>query len=281
MGILSGLQTLSKNTLFPAGYVLIANVPFFQKLGNSAVETVKALPWGTNMTAWEETVRQTISTCWQGASTENFKALSNTTVIYPLYSAYSSCVNKAPVGAIATAATILSDHYWTIMTAAALGATFTVVNAVLKNSPYIKEHPVKRALTSFGLAGAAVYYGAGALDYPVSVQTITDVATNVLVVGGIVKVLAVGTIAISTLSRESSEGISKGWRWGCNAFIYAAGVFNWGGLPKGPAVEEKEEKKTPKKAVAKPKEKTPAKEKKEEERKSEPLVTPKKEDKLE
>jgi len=242
MTILDGPKTLIRNALFPAGYVLLSNIESMKNMGNYCIGHMKTLPWNTNIHAWGESGKNISSALWSGCTLENAQTLGNNVIVYPLSSAYHSIAAQAPVGAIATASTIFSDHYWSIGTAAALGVAFTLINAVLKRAPISKDHPYLRAATSAGLAGVATYYGANALQLEkVTPEMITAIAEKVLVIGAVFKVATVTTRVAFTAMRESSDWISWVFRGGCNVVIFTANSLNWGGLPEGPKIVKKDE----------------------------------------
>jgi hypothetical protein len=244
MTILDGPKTLIRNALFPAGYVLLGNIESLKNMGNFCVEQLKTLPWNTNTTAWVESGSNITSALWSGCTLDNAKTFGNNVLVYPISSAYQSITSQSSVGAFSTASTILSDHYWTIGTAAALGVSFTLINAVLKRTPMIKQHPYFRAATSIGLSAVATYYGANALQLQkVTPEMITEIAEKVLVIGAIFKVATVATRVAATAARESSDWISWAFRGGCNVVIFTANSLNWGGLPEGPKVVEKKKAK--------------------------------------
>lgn len=221
MTILDGPKTLISNALFPAGYVLLSYTESLKNLGNFCAQQITGLPLNTNITAWAESGKNVSYALWQGCTLENAITFGNYTLVYPISSTCQTLYHRSPVGAIADASTILTNHHWTIATAAAMGVSFTLINAVLKRSPLIKHHPYFRALTSLGLAGIATHFGADALGRSVTFDTITSIAVKVIAVGALIKTASL---------------TAKIVRGGCNAFIYVTDSLNWGGLPEGPKV---------------------------------------------
>ncbi len=230
MDIISGPKTLFRNTLFPAGFVLIGHLSDIEK---------KLGSFPKNGTAFRESAQDCLSSIWQGCSVANAKALGSSAVEFGS-SIGSSVYHLTPIGPIATAATALSDYKVEIGTAAVIGATATVIDAVLKRLPVIKHHPYLRVLTSIGLATGATYYAANALSpFTVDPQMIKDIAIKVLVIGGLAKATTSTTQVAFTVLRGSSEWVSWGFRGICSGVVKTADMLDFGSLPEGAKKVEK------------------------------------------
>ena len=131
------------------------------------------------------------------------------------------------------------SHNLEILTAAAIGATSTIINGILKQTPGIKNSPYLRLAASIGLGTAAVYVGGQELGFKVDPQKIIDIAIRIAIVGGCTKLIIKTTQLGFKGIRGSSDTIATGIRKICNFGIAVTEIFNWGSLPQGPAGRKK------------------------------------------
>lgn len=239
---LSGPKTLFvKNAFFPAAYVSIG-LFIENKLGSY----INGLRVSAASGTLGEFALNTTSDLWQGCSLENVQSFGNKTVAI-VSSTISSVVHRTPQGPIATAATALSNHYITVGSAAVIGGAATVFDSVLKRMPWIKYHPYLRVGTSIGLATAATYFGATALNLPMNPGVLFEIGTKAVIIGCCAQAILTTTSLGFKASRSSSELFSRIFRAYCTGMVYAADALSWGSLPEGAKnVEPKEEKKVAK-----------------------------------
>ena len=129
----------------------------------------------------------------------------------------------------------LRNHSLEIGTAAAIGATTTVVNAILAHTPGMKYWPKTRLVTSIALSTAGVMIGANwGLEQDINPQTIINIAVNVGIIGVEVKAVLIATRCTFKVIRSSTDLISLVIRKSCNGIIFITEKADWGTWPTEP-----------------------------------------------
>ncbi len=213
-GIWSGIKRLGSNTVYPAAFVVVGNY-----VRGCYQDTAAKLPTA------KAVLDEWAQSAYASLTVENAKSLAGSAV--DLTKSVTTSLSNLSSESVKTIATTLSNYDVEIQTAAAIGASATLIDAVLKRVPKINHYGAVRVATSISLATAAVYAGANfGLNRKVDPKLLLDIALKVGIVGAAWKV--------------STKVASFGFRafgetsyYGCRAIAYCLAKASYGELPQG------------------------------------------------
>ena len=242
--MVQGPRKLINNTVFPAAYVAIGHLLKIQ-------EKLPTISWD-NITDLKFNYGPKNITDFFLEKLESLKDHfpSNSTTLFP----NGTVLNGDFFSNAQQSFSSLQNHYYEIGTAAAIGATATIVNAILARTPGIKHWPKTRLVTAIVLSTAGVMAGAKfGLEQDINPQMILNIAIKVGIVGAGTKVAVVTIRASCKVIRGSTDIISRVIRKACNGVIFLTNRLDWGSWPTGPnhspSEKQKEVKENPKETV--------------------------------
>lgn len=213
--IFSGPAQIIRNAFFPAAFVTVGSFPSIEKLLpkiHLESANLDAIPGHVGHIA--TTLFQTLQ---NNTLSENAKGLLS--------------LPKKFVSVLDPKGFAFDDHQITIGTAAVIGASATAIDMLLKRAPFFKHHPNLRVGFSLSLASVVTFYGAGALEIPVNLQTLKNIAIKVGIVGGgYTAALGVANLGFKALG-GSADLLASGVRHFCNAGIGIVNTLNWASAP--------------------------------------------------
>lgn len=219
-GIWSGIKRLGSNTVYPAAFVVAGTI------AKEGYQSIAANLQGSPLDTAKAVLDKWAHSAYASLTVENAKSLAGGATDLTK-SVGRSVYNLAPEGSVKEIATTLSKYNVEIGTAAAIGASATLIDAVLKKVPKINHFGAVRVITSISLASAAVYAGANfGLEHKIDPKLLLDIAIKVGLVGAAWKVA----------SKVTSFGFSaagEGSYYTCKAIAYCFDKASYGELPRG------------------------------------------------
>ncbi|NGX37137.1 MAG: hypothetical protein K1000chlam2_00289 [Chlamydiae bacterium] len=238
--MVQGPRRLVNNAFFPAAYVAIGHL--------SKIESkLPTISWAdiTNL-EFSFKPKDIPNIFFEKLETFKDSFMSHNTTSAPTVQSGNFFANTYQ--SLSSSFSTLENHAYEIGTAAAIGATATIVNAILARTPGIKHWPKTRLVTAIALSTAGVMAGAKfGLGQDIDPQMILNIAIKVGIIGAGAKVAVLTTRTGFQIIRGSTNFISWGIQHTCNGLIFVANRLDWGSWPKGPApsVPKKEMKKKP------------------------------------
>ncbi|MBS0628892.1 MAG: hypothetical protein JSS30_01550 [Verrucomicrobia bacterium] len=220
------IKRLVGNTVFPTAFVISGNLlnDWYQRSVISLAETQKS---STGVL-----VSNLAKNAYEGCSIANAKSLLSS-VAESTLALGKSVYFLAPEPQVKTMAETLAAHSVEIGATAAIGATATVIDAVLKRIPLINRNGGVRVATSVGLASTAVYFGAKELKYQIDPAMLIDIGIKVAFIGLVWKGFTVAGEYTAKGLVKASPIVEGAFRKCCSigeGFFHAV---SYGELPAG------------------------------------------------